>query len=177
MAGAVLNDPNFNVDDMGIEGSGTDQIKYHIPMNGYAGLITISARVYYQSAPPKWMDEMFAYNSAEIDTFRNMYFDQDNTPVLIRGMEITDLSVGIDDLEELGVTIYPNPTNSGQVRISGLTTKVRTINVYDLAGKLIESTAVTTQHELVLELPELSGVYLIEIVGEEQSFIERVVRF
>ena len=42
------------------------------------------------------MDEMFAYNSAEIDTFRNMYFDQDNTPTLVKEMEITDVSVAID---------------------------------------------------------------------------------
>lgn len=176
MAGTVLNDPNFNLDDMGIEGSGTDKIKYHVPMGGYDGLITISARVFYQSLPPKWMEEMFSYNSAEIDTFRNMYVGRDNTPVLIKEMEITDMSVGIDNLQEFGVTVYPNPTNTGSVRISGLSSKVKEVNVYELTGKLIESRAVSAQQDLLIELPELSGVYLIEIVGEEQNFIERVVR-
>jgi hypothetical protein len=165
------------LDDAGNEGSGSDLVHYHVPLGGYTGQITIIARVHYQSLPPKWMDEMFAYSSAAIDTFETMYFDQDNTPVLIKEMEIIDNSVGIDDLWEFGVQVYPNPSASGLVQLSGLQGRgITEVNVYGLSGKLISSSSGGFDRLLQIQLPEQKGVYLIEVVSEGQRFVERVVR-
>lgn len=175
--GAVLLDDDFNLDDMGIEGSGTDVISYHVPLNNYTGTIYITAKVLYQSAPPLWLDEMFSYNSAEIDTFRNMYFNQDNTPDLVKEISISDVSDAVDDLNELGVHLFPNPSPTGAVNLTGLgKAGVQEISLYDLSGKLIQKFELVKTGVQRIQLPEQSGVYLIEVVSPAGNFVERVVR-
>ncbi|MBE0638868.1 MAG: hypothetical protein IH598_10140 [Bacteroidales bacterium] len=82
IAGLATIDPDFNKQD-GIEGSGSDQLHYHIPLNQYFGHVEISARVYYQTINDKWLAEMFSHSSGEINTFRSMYENADRTPVLV----------------------------------------------------------------------------------------------
>jgi hypothetical protein len=120
-----------------VEGSGTDITRYHVAMNGYDGLIRIRARVWYQAAPPRWMEEMFAFNTPEIDSFRDMYEAADGSPVLIKEQEITDLSVAVDDLRELGIRIFPNPVRDGLLRIDGIGSRITGIEVYDIRGAVV----------------------------------------
>ncbi len=89
IAGTALTDANFNFE--GFEGSGTDVVHYHVPLNGYEGMIKITSRVYYQSVPPKWVQEMFAVSTPTIDAFETMYDNADQTPVLIASDSILSL--------------------------------------------------------------------------------------
>jgi len=73
VANVPVTDIDFNRDAMGVEGSGSDVVHYHVPMSGYLGLIRIRAKVWYQSAPPRYMQEMFTLNTEDIDAFRTMY--------------------------------------------------------------------------------------------------------
>lgn len=177
IAGVPASDIDFNHDDLGAEGSGTDITHYHVPMNGYDGLITIHARVWYQSAPPLWMEEMFAYNSAEIDSFRTMYEEADGTPILVRETETTDLSVGIDDLAELGVRIFPNPVRDGLLRIEGIDERTTGIEVFDLRGGLVSRYVPNGMRSWQVQLPVTSATYLVVVRTAERSFTERVVVF
>lgn len=177
IAGVPATDIDFNHDDLGVEGSGTDITHYHVPMNGYAGLITIHARVWYQSAPRRWMEEMFDYNSAEIDSFRTMYDEADGTPVLVRQTETTDMSMAIDDLAELGVRIYPNPVRDGLLRIEGIDERTTSIEVFDLHGALVARHVPTGQRNWQVRLPSTSATYLVVVRTAERSFTERVVVF
>lgn len=88
ISGQALFDSDFNVDALG-EGSGSDVVYYHIPTNGYFDPISIQARVYYQSMPPKWMEEMFAESTPEIDRFVDMYNGADRTPAIVGQDTIT----------------------------------------------------------------------------------------
>jgi len=72
VVGNAALDPNFNKDGLN-EGTGKDSIFYHVYLNGYTGNLSVVANVYYQPVPPKWMDEMFALSSNEIDLFKGMY--------------------------------------------------------------------------------------------------------
>lgn len=176
--GAVLNDDNFNLDDMGIEGSGTDVVHYHVPMNGFTGTIHVNARVLYQSAPPLWMEEMFSYNSTEIDIFRDLFEAQDNTPELVKEANVSDLTDGIDNLDELGVKIFPNPSVDGSIGLTGLLqAEVSEVRVYDISGKLLSSTKPGVTGQMRLELPISTGTYIIEVQSPSGAFSERVVHF
>ena len=118
MAGLVLNDDDFNLDELGEEGSGTDEIAYHIPLNGYTGLVYAHARLHYQSVPPKWLEEMFAYNTEPIDRFKDMYEATGADPVLVVEDDVETLIPGLDEALLSTVQLYPNPSADGRVSIS-----------------------------------------------------------
>ena len=177
VVGIPATDVDFNRYAGGGEGSGTDDVHYHVALNGYTGALTIRSNVWYQSAPPLWMEEMFAVSTPEIESFRAMYAAEDGSPVLIRSHEIVDLSTGIDDLEELGVRIFPNPVREGQLRIDGLDERITSVQVFDVRGALIAERAPSASSTWQLRLPEGSGTYVVVIRTATQRFVERVVAF
>lgn len=177
IAGVPPTDVDFNHDQNGLEGNGADIVHYHVPMAGYLGLITVKAKVWYQSAPPLWMAEMFAVNTPEITAFMDMYEAADGSPVLIQEVETTDLSDGIDDLRELGVRIFPNPVINGTLNIEGLSEAITSIEVFDLNGKLIASDRAPAKQNWQVELPEGAGTYMVVIDSKEGQFVERVVSY
>ena len=177
VAGVPGSDLDFNRTDGGAEGSGTDKVHYHVPMGGYIGAITIRSHVWYQSAPPRWMEEMFSVSTPEIDAFRTMYFAADGTPVLIRSAQITDVSTGVDRASELGVRIFPNPVNNGSLTLEGLSARVSLIEVFDVRGALVARSINTGTGSLRMRLPNGAGTYMIVIHAEGRRFVERVVAF
>lgn len=175
IAGVPPTDIDFNRDLNGVEGSGTDIIHYHVPLNGYSGLIRVRSRVWYQSAPPGFMHEMFTYSTPEIETFRPMYEAADGSPVLVKEQEIVDLSTSIDHLAELGVRIFPNPVHDGQLRIEGLDRRIGSIKVYDVRGSLVAERKDHAGPRWVATLPPGPGTYFVVVQAAGQRFVERVV--
>lgn len=173
--GNALTDPDFNFD--GFEGSGTDRIRYHVALNGYEGTVTTHARVYYQPVPPKWMEEMFAYSTPEIDAFRPMYENADHTPVLVAqdsmvGVHIIT-SVGINNRDK-GWNVYPNPTTDGLLRFRNDGKTPRTIEVYSASGSFVMSVPGDRSQ---LQLPDAKGVYHLRAVFDDgRSVVRKVVR-
>lgn len=174
IANVPASDVDFNHDALGVEGSGSDIVHYHVPLEGNHGLIHVQARVWYQSAPPKWMEELFSNHSAPIDTFRTMYEAADNTPFLVAEGGFDDLSTGIDGLGELGVRIAPNPVIDGMLTITGLDQRVRVVEVYDVRGGLVAERDVPTSGRLRVPLPA-DGTYMVVFRTNERSFVQRVV--
>lgn len=177
IAGVPASDLDFNRNDAGVEGSGTDRVRYHVAMNGYLGLIRVRAKVWYQSAPPLWMEEMFAFNTPEIESFRSMYAAADGSPVLIKSVETTDLSTGIDNLEELGVRVFPNPVREGVLRVDGLDGRVSSVQVFDVRGALVAELGNVTSRSWQVRLPSGAATYLVVIRTATQRFVERVVSY
>ena len=175
VVGVPVSDVDFNRNESGSEGSGTDMVHYHVALNGYTGAITVRSRVWYQSAPPRWMEEMFAFNTPEIDAFRTMYSAEDGSPVLVKEAEVLDLTTGVDDLEELGVRIYPNPVQDGLLRVEGITERVTSIRVFNAAGSLVAQRRGAFGPSWVQPLPAGSGTYLVQVEAGGRSYIERVV--
>jgi hypothetical protein len=177
VVGVPTTDLDFNRYSNGVEGSGTDRIRYHVAMNGYTGLITVRAKVWYQSAPPLWMEEMFAYDTPEIDAFRAMYAAADGSPVLIKEMSITDLTTGVDNLQELGVRIFPNPVREGLLRIDGLDDRIVSVEVFNVRGALVATRGASSATNWTFRLPAGSGTYVVVVRTATQRFVERVVAF
>jgi hypothetical protein len=178
IAGLALNDPNFNV-EAGIEGSGTDNVTYRIAMNGYEGNVHVTARLLYQAAPPKWNEEMFAFNTPEIDLFRELYLAQGAAPVLIDEDQITVTVDYITEQQKPTIALFPNPTNDGWVRIKGLPADRRDgralYAVYSINGRMVASGELRNDND-ALHIPGASGSYLISIEWGGQRFTRRVVK-
>lgn len=177
IAGVPVSDIDFNHDGMGVEGSGSDIVHYHVPTGGYIGLLNVQARVWYQSVPPKWLNEMFGLHTGPIDAFRDMYEQADNTPLLVTETAFSDLSVGVDDLQELGVHIAPNPVRNGVLNVTGLDERVIDVAVYDASGRAVGHRGASADRNWSMRLPEEAGTYLVVFRTRTRSFVQRVVSF
>ncbi|MCI4670208.1 MAG: PKD domain-containing protein [Bacteroidia bacterium] len=92
-------------------------------------------------------------------------------------------SVNIDELLEMGISIYPNP-NEGKftVSVENLTQKETRLSVLDMKGKRVYTTtwsSFTTGNNKTVEIPGLAkGVYMLQVqhgdrIGYTKLLIER----
>ncbi|HMN06675.1 MAG TPA: T9SS type A sorting domain-containing protein [Flavobacteriales bacterium] len=174
IVGGAATDPDFNHDGDGVEGSGTDIVHYHVPMGGHTGLINITATVWYQTAPPRYMEDMFTHSSPEIDLFKGMFQASDHAPLAVKSATLTDMSVGIDNLRELGVHIFPNPVSNGLLNVTGLDARVIGIDVYDAGGRKVAERKDNTGRTWTTRLPG-TGTYFVVVRTEDRKFVEKVV--
>lgn len=175
IAGVPASDIDFNRNTTGMEGSGTDKVHYHVPMNGHTGLIRVVSKLWYQSAPPLWMEEMFTENTAAIDSFRTMYEAAEPAPVLVKEDSLVDLTIAVDDLVELGLRIFPNPVLDGFLRIEGISGKVVSIDVFDMRGSRVAQHIPNGTGKWQAQLPNSIGTYLVIINTASRKYVERVV--
>ena len=175
IAGNALTDADFNRDASGEEGTGGDVVYYHVPLQGYNGLIDVTVRVYYQSLPPKWMEEIFAASTPEIETFRTMYNNADQSPVLVKEEKLEDIFINTINTTELAVEelqLFPNPS-SGLVNLPNTPQPIRSIKIFNAAGQLVQSLSAPGNS---FELPAAKGMYWIELRTSSTIYQSRVVR-
>jgi hypothetical protein len=173
IVGPAANDPNFNWVNS-VEGSGTDEIKFHIPVSGINGEVHVTARLMYQSVPPKWMEEMFAVDHEDINAFEEMYLEEGADPVQVAMDETNTSLVGLgqnDQFFQLG----PNPTTTGQLRVNAGLDRILEVKIYDARGKLLVAYQ-PNQCQFMLRLPDSIGTYLVDIRTERGRRVEKVVR-
>jgi hypothetical protein len=174
----ALSDADFNKVS-GVEGSGVDIVHYHVPLASAAGNVTVHARVYYQSVPPKWVDELLAYNSAEIDSFRNMFSNADQSPVLIASDSIVNIALTTDPQQKShGLKVYPTVSAEGKVFVEVPPgSYIIKIEVFNSGGSLVinqESSPGSTINSIFL--PREQSVYLMKIKTDKGIFYRKVVR-
>jgi len=177
IAGVPASDLDFNRDMFAIEGSGTDILHYHIPVSGVTGALHATARIYYQPIPPAWNAEMFAFNSARIDTFRTMLSQSDGSTILVAADSIGLGPLGVEERTADRLSILPNPTMDGTIEIRyAATDRVTFVAAYDARGRAVDARPEQRDRSLRLVLPEAVGVYLIHLRVNGQLVLERVVR-
>lgn len=174
----ALADDNFNKIN-GVEGSGADKIHFRIPVSGLNGTIKTTARLFYQAVPPKWLDEMFAFNSAPIDTFRTMFLNADQNPVLVASDSLTDIISAIPGSpgSQNAIRIWPALVHDGIVNV-----EVRNhhgaelIEVYNAAGSLVLSKQLYNSRKTEkLFLPVKQGTYFIKVRSGKQSQVKKII--
>lgn len=180
IVGEALFDPDFNKAE-GPEGSGSDRIRYHVALNDYVGNVNVLARVHYQSLPPRWLNPMLEFSTPEIDSFRPMYQNKDNTPVLVKEASLANVFVegGVSSVREFAdpsqVRLYPVPSSSGRVELDIRGGKrIRSIRVWAVSGQLVAE--LKGQRDFLI-LPA-AGTYWLEIAleGEDSPIWKKAVR-
>jgi hypothetical protein len=170
----VGSDPDFN-NEGGTEGSGSDVTYFHVPMQGEIGLLRVSARVYYQPTPPKWMDEMFDHNTPEIDAFRTMFDAADRAPVLVKSADLLLeplTSRAVERSRVSFVKVFPNPTSDGRLQVAA--SQLHDVHVYDLKGREL-NTLRRKSGSYEIALPG-RGMFLVQFRGRDGRVqVERVV--
>ncbi|MFN0030956.1 MAG: T9SS type A sorting domain-containing protein [Flavobacteriales bacterium] len=173
IVGGAATDPNFN-HIAGVEGTATDEVHYHIPVSGISGVVTVSARLMYQSLPPKWNEEMFSVDNPVINEFETMYLEQGAEPVEVAASETYSTLVHTERYADF-FRISPNPTYNGQVRIDAGKDLIKEISIYAISGALIEKLRIN-QSNAVITLPKTTGTYLLEVTTNRGSRVEKVLR-
>lgn len=175
IAGNALTDPDFNLNGV-TEGTGADIVHFHIPLAGYAGNLNVTARVYYQSSPRRWMQEMFAYNSTEITLFENLFNTADHTPSLVAEILSGNMFNSINELNVDNILLFPNPVQNGKVFITGIPkNKVRSIRVINTYGETVMNIG-SSEFDGSVELPFSSGTYFVIIETAQGKFVKQVVK-
>ena len=180
IVGLAEQDPNFNLDDVAMQGTGADKIAFHIPSLGNQGLLTATAKVYYQTAPQRWMQEMFDLQSNEIDSFRILYMEADRSPVLIKEINAeADFFVGLEELplnqEKDWVKVVANPLINGKTTIHS--EEMHNLTIFDSNGRRLQ------YHKQQLGTYQISlapnnGVYIFYFKSKNgKSVSKRILNF
>lgn len=163
-----------------VEGSGIDYVHFHVPVSGAISNLKILSKVYYQSVPPKWVDDMFTFNSTEINRFENMYNSADQTPFLVAEDSILNVLVptGINQLAKDGLKVWPTLSMDGRVFVSSeFGQLIRTVEVIGNDGKVhgIHGNS-GFQQEISFYLPQVPGVYYLKITAGNKIYYKKVVK-
>jgi hypothetical protein len=175
----ALADPDFNKVNT-VEGSGVDIVHFNVAYASAVGNVSIYAKVYFQSVPPKWVDEMLAYNSAEIDSFRNMFNNADQTPLLIASDSIINIGLNVpqNQMNASGINVYPTITSDGKVFVQSRNgSGIQHLDIYGSDGKKISRENISGNKTIYsVSLPPTQGVYLLKIQTAEKIFYRKVIR-
>ncbi len=105
-------------------------------------------------------------------------FDEDVNGVALNGSLVTEQVViepdnGIEDVEILGVSIYPNPAvDFMEISIDDANVQGLDLQVYDMLGKLIIQQSITDQ-TTQLNIKNLEkGVYILKVGNNTQRFVK-----
>lgn len=175
IVGAAFYDPDFNYES-GNEGSGSDNLKFHIPLDGFGGMIQVVAKVYYQTVNDKWLEHMFGYSSTEIDAFKSYYDNADKTPVLVGSENISSAALSMDDNLVDDISVFPNPARD-VLNINFGSKKVESISLFDLRGVLKSEHFVDeNSNGLKIDLSGYSGIHFIKLnFTDGKSMVQKVL--
>lgn len=174
IAGPALTDPDFNHDAQGNEGNGGDIIHYRMAINGYTGAVQVKAKLYFQAVPPRWNQDLFSLHGPRIDSFRTMYAHADGTPELVVADSLLALGTGINEGQRTGPAVFPNPTSTGMVTVSG--PEITRIIAYDAAGRRVPVGISRRGDGWRCQLPEQAGMYHLVVGTPQGERLLRVVR-
>ncbi len=176
----AFSDPDFNKISS-IEGSGIDWVHFAVPLSAAVGNISVKSKMYYQSIPPKWVENMFTYSTPEINTFKTMYDGADKKPILVASDSLINvllpLSTNRFSLNEQ-VKVWPTITMDGNIYISSeYGTLIKSVIVYNSAGQIqSELQNIGYQPSISLYLPNISGIYYIKIITCTKIIYKKVVK-
>ena len=179
--GLALQDPNFNGGSNN-EGSGIDTITYRLSNLAGSNVYAVNIKMLYQTTTPRFIEDLFQYNTPEVNTFKTYYDAADKSPVLIDSLQLVISVTGVENEFSGSIDSYnlfdafPNPFNSSTI-ISYQIPKTGfvTLNIYNAVGKevvtLLNKTIQSGNHKILFDAAELpSGIYFYRL--EAGSFVE-----
>ena len=91
------------------------------------------------------------------------------------GESVLSNKTDIEKRNELGVSIYPNPSKSGLIDIRFQNTQQNTlIEVLNVNGQIISSQRLLWKQHHLIELND-SGIYFIRLISDEASMVQKII--
>lgn len=174
--GLAEMDSNFNLNE-GVEGTGADKLYFHIPLNGETGELEATAKVYYQTAPPKWMEEMFSEQTQEIDDFRALFDAAEKQPILIKQKSI-DVGAYVNNANlyeesRIFAEVIANIPSSGIVSVRS--DEIHSYSIYSIDGSLIQR-KINNIGDYDINLNVGTGLYIIHFENQNgNTIIDKII--
>lgn len=90
-------------------------------------------------------------------------------------VEVTQLTVGVEELTSANLDIYPNPTN-GLVTITA-TQQIDQMTIYNVIGEVVEYVTAPQSSQLVVDLSNYeSGMYIVSAKTGDMVITERLIK-
>lgn len=180
-----VNDPNFNRNSTGQEGSGSDRITY-IFTNNYTGTLKIKAEVCYQTVKPEFIEHLTSLTDPDINAFKGMYDNMGNAPTILTSFETMLTVTGIKEDGQLsaksyGLSAYPNPFNpDSMIRFEIPGKSYISLELFDIRGKKLADVAggyyEGGSHEVLLKGENLAaGVYIVTMRVDKSKLSQKMV--
>lgn len=172
--GLAADDPNFNIQE-GVEGSGIDTVTYIISNLNSSGSYSLNVELLYQTVTPRFIEDLFQYDTPEVNKFKNYYDLADKSPVVVSTLNV---DVNVTEVNDDGNVLpgtfklydaYPNPFNpSTKIDYRMKTPGHVTLKIYDSIGNevavLLNGYSSEGLHSVVFEAGGLSsGVYYVRM--------------
>ena len=177
VVGDAENDVDFNRNGS-TQGTGKDIVHYKIGLNGYSGPLNVTAKVYYQTVPPEWLSEMRLLDAPEISNFLTMFDASENTPVLVAGDSLLNISnpLSTDALRVKAPVFYPNPVMVNSGMNMQFTNKPDSMKLFSIAGQEMpvswKKIASNLWH---INLPSVTGVYILQVESQGKLYNHRIL--
>lgn len=89
-------------------------------------------------------------------------------------------TLGINDFDEVGFSIYPNPTQQGKfsIQTKGLYGEKAVVNIYNMLGQRVFSERFNTidENEIQINAGHLStGMYNVKLIQDQKTFVEKLI--
>jgi hypothetical protein len=102
--------------------------------------------------------------------------DGNNCSRTVTSNIVVDACASIDEIENNSLIVFPNPTNTDLTIVSNTST-ISSINVYDAAGRLVETLSDINTNEIKIDVTNYStGVYNFEIKTETSTLRKRIIK-
>ncbi len=172
IVGNALWDRNFNRDDVGVEGTGADQVYYRLATQGYTGPIILTVSVWYQAVPPEWVAPLFDMYTQEAQLFASMYENAHRMPIALRDTTLY--------LPAWTATTQPQSQPLAKCYLVGeyLSVEVRQpwhMRIYTLGGQCLQQASGPAGHTQ-MALGAFRGVLVIVLRVGSQHLTFKVVR-
>ncbi|MFN5459458.1 MAG: T9SS type A sorting domain-containing protein [Bacteroidota bacterium] len=175
----AMMDPDFNKFAPGVEGSGRDYVHFHIPVGNFPSPFSVYAKLYYQTLPPTWLQEMFSFSSAPIDTFKNMFGAANKAPLLVDSDSILNVITSKNSINSYttDVKVLPNPTTDRNINlVFDKAVEISLVRITDVQGKLIKQFSPSViSNQFPVKLPEEKGIYIIDIYSDTFRVSKKVI--
>lgn len=177
VVGDAENDVDFNRNGS-TQGTGKDIVHYKIGLNGYTGPLNVTAKVFYQTVPPEWLSEMRLLDAPEISNFLTMFDASENTPVLVTGDSLLNISnpLSTDALRVKAPVFYPNPVMVNSGMNMQFSNKPDSMKLFSIAGQEMPVSWRRTGTNLWhINLPSASGVYILQVESQGKLYNHRIL--
>ncbi len=87
-----------------------------------------------------------------------------------------DACIGVDELANAAVDIYPNPTNGAfTIQMNRRMTNV-IAELFDATGRLVESTFVNSGAMISCYINQVPGIYILRLQTDSGTYVSRIVK-
>ena len=192
ISGGAADDPDFNRDRSGAEGSGSDRVFFKIPVAGRGARFTVTAEVVYQTVAPRFAQDLFAHQTGKVAAFKTYYERSSNEPIRVQSLTLAVINTAVLQNEKRPpervdlMKNYPNPFNATTVIAYSINQPGPvSLEVYNLRSEKIRTLTAGSRsagaHEILWQgtddqgVPVPSGIYLAALRSQDGARVLRMI--